>query len=190
MAKENQIADIINASVKAVLKDARFVGAQYSGITVLLPEGNIIQPCTTDDSGDAKIVGINNTHPLQAYHRNNGSSFSIAPDKQFGDGVTRNQITSMSLFVIAQRSRIKMTPEDLLLLVASGIPGELTQAQRETLKLKGCTISLQSVDVNAQNIFKREYQIQKPLDPQVIMFELKYQIECSFSNACINTLCC
>lgn len=190
MAKENQIVGVINAAIKSVLTDARFNGAQYGGITTLLNKEENPMPCEIDNDGRCNWISIDNSKPIQLYHRNNGGQFSIDPTKQFGDGGTRKQNTSMSLFVIANRTKIKMPVEDILVIIASGFPSQPTKEKRHELTIQDCNISIQSFDLNTLAIFKREQSNQKTFDPQIIMFELKYLIECGFSNSCINTICC
>lgn len=188
MAKENKIVDIINASVKAALADKRFSGSEYAGITQIIQNGDGgNMPCTVDNNGECTWIDVDDTKPVQVYHRMNGSSFSLDDKEQFGNNLIRNQVSSMSLFVVAQRNKIKLPVEDLLTLVTSGMPTGVPD--RKSLNLNSCKITVQSADVNAQGILKRE-QPNKILDPQVIMFELKYQIECSYGKDCINTLCC
>lgn len=194
MAKENEIARWINECIQEVLSEQRFAGSQYSGITSLLMNDQestaLLMPCTIDSDGEGLWVGVDDAYPVQLYHRHNGCVFKSEPADAFGGNAPRKEFIAMSLFVVAQRSRTRLAPEDLKTLIATAFPYEIPAQKRALWKLSG-SISLLSADLNSQNVYKREYNPAPTiLDPQVNMFELKYQIECSYQKDCINTLCC
>lgn len=196
MAKENEIVTWINQGILAALKDKRFAGAQLHGITTLLAKENesgtpAYAPCLIDNEGEGTWVGVDDAAPLQLYHRHNGCLFRTEVKEQFGTLAVRTEISAMSLFVVAQRKQVRLAPEDLKSVIADGFPYEITQALRAQLKIYKGNITLLSADLNAQNVYQKEYRAANTiLDPQVNMFELKYQIECTYSRECINTLCC
>jgi hypothetical protein len=193
MAKENEIAAFLNEEIKKSLSDARFNGSQFSGITQLVAKADsTVKPCIVDHEGEGTDLTVDDVYPVQVYHRNYGGTFKPNPATGFGDGNTaKNQVTNMGCIVIGQRKKIKLTPEDLLVLVAASFPAELPKAKRAELKLTKSAITITNIDINSLAVFKREYQFKdNVLDPSIIMLELKYQIECGFEKDCINTICC
>lgn len=156
-----------------------------NGIAVSVKDGDEFKPVIFDDKGEGTDVTIDGDYPLQAYHKNNLTTFqkSTFPSESA-------ETTSMSMIIIARRDKIHLTPEDVLTIFKAKFPLELSHEQRLELKIKSGNITIQSGNVSAKDVFTKEFNTPDfVLDPCQIMIELRYTIECAYGNACINTLC-
>ena len=187
------IVTIINDSLKTVtLVDARFKQPSLKGIAVLIPKdvtGNI--PCICNNNGEGEYVGFDDIHSIRLYHKNNGSKTSFEVKDQSGP-IDKYFTTKydMSLMVMAKRTVVQMSAEQLDVLISTGILSP-TKIKREDFKLKSCSVKPVATNYNTALILGQEYKGQNiSFEPNMILFEIKYTIECTYNKDCIKTICC
>ena len=183
------IVQVINDSLRTkTLTDPRFKKPSLKGIAVSLPKdgGNI--PCVCDNNGGGDYVGFADVHSIQLYHKNNGSKTSF--DNKDQAGPTNKYYTEkydMSMMVMGSRKVLKLCAEQLALLINTGFPS----INKEDFKLKSCSVKPVATNYNTALILQQEYKGQNiSFEPDMILFEIKYTIECTFNKDCIKTICC
>lgn len=194
MAKLKEIIALINTGIEAAFADKRFADSGLFGLaTQSMDSQATTSPYVIDSFGEGRNVNYNDSRPVVMYHRYNGSNTYNSEDiSQFGDNNEKVATSyNMALIVMASRSMTQLEPDDLETIIVSGMPTALTNAQLTTLNLLGCNVVVNGSDHNSINIFKREFTGQNKIyDPRIFMFEIRYEIECSYDKSCVNTLCC
>jgi len=199
MPKLSPIIDAINEHLKkTVFNTARFSGTQLHGLSEMQNredggDDKIIQvPCIVDNMGEGTPIFPDDTYPVIAYHRIAGTKINIDLKQQTGrsnDRLTR--VAYCSLIIVALRDRIKLSIEDLDLIILGNMPDTIDSAALQKLALKSCTINVLGSDLSSQQVYQREWpQTGKLLSPEKMVLEIKYQIGCNFDKKCINQLCC
>lgn len=197
MPKIKPIVNAINEHLKSVaLADACFTGTKFSGITEAINKRSTDMaetvPCETTNDGEGFPIYPDDSFPLQIYHKILGSVIRVNPNLQYGrteDVLTRT--VSLSMVAISQRAKTKLSAEELDLLLLYGMPYGLDKQSIKNLNLKSCNINVLGTDFDSQAIYSREWpSAGKPLSPDLVILEIKYQIGCTFNRKCINPLCC
>jgi len=193
MPKLNSIVTIINTALEAdVFNTSRFQGGRYFTIAELMKERQgdsiISKPCTIDNDGEGTSVMIDDTWPLQIYHRVINLAYEQAPTDNFGDPVTTiKEIATMALVFMSDRGLLQMRGEDLMALIAVNMPATLTTTQLNTLDLNSVQIYANGqAIIDNEIVYNREYQLQEfMLKPNSIMYSLNYTIETVYSKKCL-----
>ena len=186
------IIEIINETLKTnAFNEIRFSGAKFFGLSSLYSIENEESPFVVDDYGQAIYCGYDDIAPLIIYHRTISSQNNIDRTKAvINDKLISRQYT-MSLFVTAQRDRIKLTAEDLDLLIASAWQSSLPHQKLIDFNLRGCNLIYVSTNYNTTALLQREYTGKNILnEPSLILIELRYMVEITYNNGCLEILCC
>jgi hypothetical protein len=193
MARLKEIVAFINNTLETkAFKDKRFIAGLHGIATMVEYQGAIV-PCIINNDADGKYVGLDDSFSVQVYHKNNGTvSLVVTSSDQFGDGnpvITRRY--NMSMMVMGKRKLLDLTPEQLETIIDASFPDQLPAQLRNDFKLNNCSIGFSGTDHNSSTLLKREYgQPDKKYDLEMIIFEMKYTIECIYKKSCIDTLCC
>lgn len=191
MAKEHQIVSYINTRLKALQFGAgRFQKGIFSGIAELLEtdEGEA-KPGLVENDGDARYIGIDDTYPIQVYHRviRPGAEWNVESD--FGDLRNIVETTNMLMVVIGDRNRLKLTAEDIKTGIVAALPLEIPDSELNSLGLKSANIIPGEFNWNKYEVYRSEFNLRDPaLKTNTIMFSLSYQIETVYGQSCY-TLC-
>jgi hypothetical protein len=192
MAKLNEIVEIINLLVNAKLTGAKYASVKQHGLASLVTnDKNLTAPFAISRSGEGSYVGYDDKFPFTSYHRYLGSTYNESDANYGNDNSRKSQVQNMVMMVMGKQSKITLFPDDLEMLIVSAFPSGLTPTQKEDFKFKSCGIKITGSNHDLSSLFKREFANQKfSPDSNKFMFELRYQIECTWGKECINTLCC
>lgn len=188
-----QIVDYVNTTLRAGgLSADRFANASINGIAFSQLRDNgqgqyDALPVLLKD-GRLQDVAVTDLHEITLWHKNQGSI--PAPNKQqYGDA---NNIlvrsVQMAMLVVCNLVRMKMNAEDIDLLIIDSFPSQLPKTMINSLKISTCVITLQGTNFNSAELYLREFRTSEyKLKPHHQMLEVRYKIECTFRQGCINT---
>lgn len=188
-----QIVDYINSQLRVKnLAADRFANAVFNaiGITQLRSNTSGQYDALPFIFKDGKIheIAPADSNVLTLWHKNLGALYT--PNKQqYGD---KNDIIvrtlQLSILVICNLNRILMTAEELELLISDALPTAIPKTLMESLRLTSCVISHQGSNFNSSELYLREFRTPEyKLKPHHQMLEVRYRIECTFRQGCINT---
>lgn len=190
MPKTGQIIQYTNDELKKnAFSDQRFNGSKFHGLSVLIKRKNVTEPCIFTQNGGAEYCGKDDRAPLVIYHRSIGAAYKTDSTKGFGDEVLQIRAVKVSLILTALRKKIRMSAEELEMHVSKFLPEGIPKLMISEFGIKRCSIYKIACDYNTPALHQREYS-QPYSDPDLIIIELQYGIECAYENKCINTLCC
>jgi hypothetical protein len=190
----NQIVSFINDTLKANL--SRLQPAKYYGLSTqiarikeikapleLLPaivEGGVIKTLLTPDD---KLA-------LQLYHKLVSNTYSFEK-KSYGDSYDVKSTSEMTLVVTYNSKLTGKAREVLEPVVLFSLPQKISQVLLTDLELIKCLITPISSNMDAVQVFKQEYpQSSFFLNESLSMFSIRYRIEMSFSQACVDACLC
>lgn len=192
---EKQI-DVLNSQLLAgPLKYKQFQGGLFGGIAkpVRVESGEnqfVIMPGSIDATGKETSFVIDDTYPIQLYHKILSKNFSERPaNRQYGDSANMKVETiSAYLVVFSKFGRIRLTAEQLEALITMSFPDAIPQdAIADISGMTQMRVILQSSDMDMQRVFNREYQnVEYSLGVEDILFSIQYQIETVFKKGCLN----
>lgn len=183
-----------------LFKDERFSVAQLHGIAETVTKyeesesglvAREVAPCIIYADGEDKPIYPDGDFPIMVFHKLEGSA--IKPKaKQHGRSATElERLSVMKMIFIGFREKIKVSRDQMDLAITAVFPTSLSHQSLQNLALKNCSIKVLSSSHKSDEIYQREWQYaRKPLDPSIMIFEVNYQIECTFDKSCINPICC
>lgn len=183
-----------------LFKDKRFSVPQLFGISETIvsqdrdKEGNEVEnqfPAIVDLNGDSHTISPDGDIPIMVFHKIEGSAIKNLK-KQYGrKNSSIERLTVMKMIVVAFRDKIKVTRETLDLAIMAAFPTGMSSESLSNMALKSCSINVLSSIHNDRGIYQREWpSAGKPLDTSLMIFEINYQIGCTFDKNCINPICC
>lgn len=194
MPKLNQIITYINSSISAKLNDERFQGGQYlNEIVELVPvfDGDVRTtfPAIIDHYGDGVSAVIDDTLPIQIYHRLIGTAYEPVTADNYGDaGNTIQETANMLMLIISDRNKIHLHGFDLLSYVLGAMPQTVDQASLTAWTIDSAFIEFDSANTNMEEVFKNEYNVETyGLKTNSIMYAVSYKIITTFSKDCFLT---
>lgn len=189
MAKEHEIVDFINTSLKArQFKASRFQKGRFSGIAELFKtEEGEFKPGTCDNYGDVTYVGIDDTYPFQVYHRVIQPNAAENIEQAFGDRKEIKETTNMLMVVIGDRARLQLTAEDIKTGIAASLPLELPDNELNNLGLQQANILPGSFNWNRFDVYRNEFNLKESFfNTNTIIFSFSYQIESVYDQTCLS----
>lgn len=196
MPKLREITAIINASLKA----GNFHGRKFQdgkwweiAYTIGRVEGDKETrfPSVIDNAGEGTDVTVNDTYPIQFYHRIVSPlqypDLAVNTDDSFGNGDQNKEVAEMVLICVGDRSRVGAYTEEICAAICADFPKELTTAQLGVLNLQQCTI--ENVDTNTipEEVFNQEYQnVDNPLPPEMFMLSVRYRVTTVYGKNCFS----
>lgn len=195
------IVKAINQNLNEHLfKDERFSAPQLFGISESVvsedrdAEGNAVLnqfPAIIDESGEAHIIAPDGDIPIMVFHKIEGSAIKKIK-KQYGrDESAIERLAVMKMIVVAFRDKVKISREKLDLAIMAAFPTSMSNESLTNLALKSCSINVLSSIHKDREIYLREWPNSgKHLDTSLMIFEINYQIGCTFDKNCINPICC
>lgn len=192
----NQITGFINDQLKAdALNKSKLQPAKYYGIITVMPRkkdnGTLeILPAIIEEGSIKNIIYPDSKIALQLYHRVNSNVYSYEK-RSYGDQYDIKCATDMQLVVIYSSKLTGKAKEVLEPVVLFGLPQKLSSALIADLKVSKCLITPLSSNMDAISVFKQEYpQSDYFLNETLSMFSIRYKIETTFSQACVNACMC
>jgi hypothetical protein len=190
-----EIVDAINTSLSSGNLSGNALKVKYYGIcqTAYVNNNDGSQdelPQFIAQSGQGTFTGFNDNYNLTLYHRNTGLLYEDMPEEeQFGDEVDNKiETAEMRCVVFADRSKIKMTHEQLALLISAGMKDGITTLPAQD-GLFGVDFILKSITTDPLAVYNEEYKTSVPLPvkPEHLYFAINYEIKTSYSEACYPT---
>ncbi len=191
MAKEAEIVSQINTNlISSQFSSKRFQKGRINGIAELITkvDGDQRQtmPGAVDNNGTVTNLSIDDKYPFEIYHRHLSSTFS-EPEQDFGDFMLRVETAQMLLVVMGDRSRLKLTPEEIITGIRLGLSLELGSAFLVTNSLDGAFITPGEVNLNKEDIWNSEYNTSEvKVKPETILLTVAYAIETKTKFNCVS----
>jgi hypothetical protein len=189
------ICTAINSSLKSSqFSPRRFQAGSWDTIAYLVTEirneETIKRPVLVDNNGDGTDVTVNDTYPIQFYHRNLGISEQDAQEDGFGDaGKDVTETADMVLICMGNRTLLGVFPEDVASAIWGDIPRELPHATLQALSIMTCSIVPGEVSVVPEDVWAQEYQgTEFALPADYFMLSCRYKINTVYKRKCF-TLC-
>lgn len=189
------IVGLINSGLKAgALSDKRFATAEINGIAMPVQRdkvkgsGKETIPCIWLGEGEVKYIGIDDTTPIMLYHKVTRSQ--TVPDQeanQFGDGRRRIKNTALLYLVVyADRSRVRLSPDELEALITVGLLDEIKKTQYPSTGFSSLVVTPGESNFNSGSIFSSEYPgADNFLKPESILFQVSYSVVSIFRKECL-----
>lgn len=187
--KEAEIVARINTDLKTKFGSKRFQKGRFSGIAELIERGSNTDeaetyPAIISNTGVETKLVLNDVYPFEVYHRHTGSSMQEI--ENFGDLVFRKEIANMTMVIIGDRKRLKLTKEEIITGILLGMPLELGSAFLVTNSLDEATINIGDFNLSKTDAWNGEYSNTVMLKPETIFFTLNYTIETIAKTDCID----
>jgi len=174
----SQFIDHINQHLKKLFDN--YSGSKLHGLAQSVIRGSELLPCTVTNDGEGKYIGIDNTLPVQLYHKAVNLT-TLVLNNGFGDdaGEYRNTYTNV-MVVYLNRKKTNLLPDELFLYIQANFP--------EYLKIDpylAIILRITSVILSTQTVINSEYQNSNfVLGPEHNLFAVNYTIESVFNKHC------
>ena len=196
-----QIANAINTELKSnVFTDKRFASADYNSLaySILVDNREDRQqslPCVAENDGEYKPMIFDDTKAFVLYHKIFSKNYQYSTDKEaFGRVTGRNvkAVCQMQMIVLANRTIIKILPDDFETLLVMNFPnGNETIFNSISSSLNAIYTKPVSSDTDFQRLWANEfrgYDYQVNQDRAIIA--VNYTIESAFKTKCFSLCDC
>lgn len=196
MPYNNEICLLINDTLKAGnLKDSRFGGAQYHGLTYDTIEKDSKEKTFPSEynNGDFKQVSCDNNYPLVLWHKLLGKRYDkVVADQQYGGTLLKTrEVTQGYLVVFANREAIRIPQENLEALVSLGLPNVLDAALVAQYQMDYAEVNVTGSSLITAAIWQQEFKgTELPITPENYLVKVDYQVITTFRNDCIKICEC
>lgn len=194
MPKIKEIITYINNELKSVLTQNQYqMATYYDDIVELVPviENDVrnTYPAIIDNYGDGISAIIDDTVPMQVYHRLNGLEYEVILADNYGDNLNTIQETAnMTMIVISDRIKIQTHGSNLISTILLYMPKETNNTFLTNNNIEHISIEIASVNTNSEEVYKAEYSTESfDLRPSSIMYAVTYKIVTQFSKDCFPT---
>ena len=196
----NEITEFINQSLKAgSLNKAKLQPAKYHGITTVVArkktatqgKGTLeLFPAIVTADGKATPITPDSKCALQVYHKLLTNVYSYEK-KSYGDAYDIKSSSELAMVVISNSKMIGKAKDVLEPVVLFGIPQKISIALLAELKINKCLITPLASSMDHVQIFRQEFpQSEYFLNEQMSMFLIRYKIEMTFSQTCVDHCLC
>ena len=189
MAFLGDIVNGINEALRAKL--TAFPSTYYSGIAnpIARKIDNTYEfiPAIILTSGEARYLTFDDIDEMGIYHRIVSSSYTQDKNQSYGDSYTSfQQNYDIDLIVMANRSRVEVSPDVLEAAIASNFP-----AGDKPPGVNYLNILPLSANHNSRSLFSQEFQgVAYYLKPEHIFFSIRYRVELKYVKGCISLCQC
>ena len=150
----------------------------------------IFLPLVYTSQGEWKEVTFDDTYSLTAYHRVLQNSYQYIPGDTGRDKKKQKCTTLMLMCVMALRGQIKMSKEDLEAFIVMSFPVGNTN-QYLISPLQTCTLGVAETNMDSLQVFQSEFKgLDVNLNPEKIIFSVKYKIEATYLTGCFDKCAC
>jgi hypothetical protein len=194
----NEITIFINQTLKAgsLNRIKLQPGKLFSISTVVARKKDAAQkelellPAIVDANRKTIPITPDSKLAIQIYHKLLANAYSYEK-KSYGDGHFIKSTSDMAMVVISNSKMTDKTKDYLESVILFGMPQKLSAALLAALKINNCLITPVSSNMDTVQVFKQEYpQSAYFLNEQVSMFLIRYKIEMTFSQACVDYCNC
>lgn len=136
-------------------------------------------------------VDVNDGKNITLYHR--VTDIAMSSDAiGFGDSNMNKWTVSMLMVVYADREKVAMTNEDLVLKCSAALNYVLTSGDIYTSGLGSVRITVKRANIDSLRLFRAEYGANAdcPLQFNSCYFGLEYQIEIQATSECMGSTIC
>lgn len=176
----SEVLDLINEQLMGINPAEKIYGQAQTVHRISGSETDEL-PGIIGADGEIKYVGIDDVESIIIYHKLNAGSI-IQQNNGRGDTVGDLQDTfSLSLITYWDRKKIKLMPDQMLLLIQARMPQEI----RGIKDIKTIRIRPVNINLNTLQIFNTEYRSNIfRLPANIHLIQLNYNIETVFNPDC------
>lgn len=195
----DQITGFINDTLKASsLNKKNLQPAKFYGLSTQIPRSgqdkNLnnmeLFPGIVDGNGTITMITPDDKYSLQVYHKNQGKTYSYEK-KSYGDDYLIKAAGDMQMVVITNSKISGKAKEVLEPFFIFGMPQRVSQELISSLGINSCLITPLGSNMDAMQVFRQEYPKSNLfLTNQMSMFLIRYKIELTFSQKCIDQCIC
>lgn len=193
-----EIVQSINQTLKGgSLKNKKLQPANFLGLsTVVARKKDAAQktaeffPAIVGINGKIDPIAPDSKYALQVYHKLLQNVYSFEK-KSYGDGHFIKCASSMEMVVLTNSKITGIDKTKVEPVVLFGLPQRPGVALLAELKISHCLITPVSSNMDHTAVFRQEYpQNTYFLNDQQSIFSIKYKIEMSFDQACVDQCLC
>lgn len=196
----DKISKFIDETLKAgTLNNAKLQPTTFHGLSTVVARKKLkaatagqielLPGIVTGKKIDAFIVPDNKV-AMQLYHKVISNTYSL-DKKGEGDLHYMKSSTELSLVVITNSKMTGKAKELLEPLVVFGMPQKLSQVLLADLLINNCLITVLSSNMDHVALFRQEYpQSDYFLNEAESMFSIRYKVEMTFSQRCVEQCLC
>lgn len=196
----NQITKFINDTLEAgSLNNKKLQPAKFYGLSTVAarstkgskdPNKLELLPSVVTADGKSSLITADSKYAVQLYHKLLTNVYSYEKNS-YGDGHYIKSVSELSLVVFSNSKLTGKTKDVLEPVVLFGIPQKLSTALLADLHINNCLITPVASNMDALQVFRQEYpQSEYFLNEQMSMFLIRYKIEMTFSQACVDKCLC
>lgn len=194
----DQIVSFINDELKAgSLNKKKLQPAVYHGLsTVVARRKNTtstdleLLPGIVTADGKSLLITPDDKKSIQIYHKLITNVYAYEK-KSYGDDSDIKSTSELSMVVHTNSKLSGKTKDVLEPVVLFGIPQKLSDVLLTKLKINKCLITPLASNMDHVQVFRQEYpQSDYMLNQQVSLFLIRYRIEMTFSQHCVNQCLC
>lgn len=194
----NQVIQFIDETLKAgSLNNAKLQPVKFHGLSTVvarIKKGTQdtleLLPGVVSAAGIGSVITPESKVPMQVYHKLVSTAYSLEK-KGVGDSHYMKSVTDVLMVVFTNSKLTGKAKEALEPVVVFGIPQKLSDALRTELKINNCLISVVSSNMDHVALFRQEYpQSDYFLNEGISMFSVRYRIDMTFSQSCVDHCLC
>lgn len=196
----DQICTYINDTLKAgSLNKERLKPATFYGLSTVLTrstdgskEQSKIELLPSILSADGKSIPIapDSKKAIQIYHKLLSNTYGYEK-KSHGDGYNIKSTSELALVVITNSKLTGITKDAIEPVVVFGLPQRLSTALLAEIKINTCLITPLASNMDHVQVFGQEFPRNNYfINEQMSMFLIRYRIEMTFSQACVEQCLC
>lgn len=181
----NTVIDLINNGLNGIVTDQIVVGLVQR--VYRFGEGDAIEfmPGVVGNDGEIVYAGYDDIKSLNIYHKTNAANLSYGQrNTGYGDNRRNEDTIAMSMVAAWDTRKIPLQSVDMLLLLRSRLPQQITGIE----DFGDALIVPQSALLNSRQVFESEYTVASSyLLPNYINFlQLNYIIQLKYDQTCIS----
>jgi len=194
-----EITQFINDSLKASsLNKKKLQPAKFYGLTTQVFKSlkdkntNNVEPfpAIVEGNGAITMISPDDKYSLQVYHKNIGKTYSYEKNS-YGDDYLVKVAADMQMIVITNSKISGKAKEAIEPLFILGMPQRLSKELVSGLGINSCLITPLGSNMDAVQVFRQEYPKSNLfLTNQMSMFLIRYKIELTLSQKCIEQCLC
>lgn len=169
----HNIVATINSSLSGLI-----TGGKWHGVASTVRRNNVSQP-----EANGKYIGIDDVHPLIAYHKLISLTSAVTRGSGYGDslGAIKNTYTN-ALIVFVNRDKCGFHADEVMLAIQANIPDMLNVAPYKSVQTNITRIDLDSETVYGDEYTNSSYRLR----PEQYLFRINYTIETTFKKGCFD----
>jgi hypothetical protein len=150
-------------------------------------EQNILTtyPGIADEKGEVEMLEVNDKYDLLLYHKLETILNSTVPGKSFGNDFALLEVANMAVMIIAWRNKIKRQAYELEAILKQTLLSTVNKLNDENKTVQKSRIYPGFSTFDKTGLLQREFTRVELNFPELIIFELKYRVESTYKNGCV-----